>query len=154
MSKRYIREVSRALCLPKRRRREVLRDLQEIFESAAEHGETEAQVIARLGTPQEFAQNAMEELGVDPGARLRRRRLLAVVLPLLLALACAGAAWILRAQLPPENVIGGADAMTGIQVVGSASFTLWQALLAAGGVAALCALAFGLRELKNRRKTS
>lgn len=154
MSKQYIREVSRALCLPKRRRREVLRDLHEIFESAAEHGETEAQVIARLGTPREFAQSAMEELGADPRAHLRRRRLLTVALPLLLALACAGAAWILRAQLPPQNVIGGAVALTGIQVVSNAPFALWQALLAVGDVAALCALAFALRELKNRRKTS
>ena len=84
----------------------------------------------------------------------RRRRLLTIVLPLFLALACAGAAWLLRAQLPPENVIGGAEALTGIQVVGDAPFALWQALLAAGGIAALCALAFALRELKNRRKTS
>lgn len=154
MSERYIQEVSRALCLPKRRRREVLRDLREIFESAAEHGETEAQVIARLGTPREFAQSAMEEMGVDPRSHLRRRRLLTVALPLFLALACAGAAWLLRAQLPPKNVIGGAEALTGIQVVGDAPFALWQALLAAGGVAALCAAAFALRELKNRRKTS
>ena len=154
MSERYIQEVSRALCLPKRRRREVLRDLREIFESAAEHGETEAQVIARLGAPREFAQGAMEEMGVDPRSHLRRRRLLTIVLPLFLALACAGAAWLLRAQLPPKNVIGGAEAMTGIQVVSDAPFALWQALLAVALIAAICAVVFALHELKNRRKTS
>ena len=36
-----------------------------VFASALEHGETEQQVIERLGTPKEFAENTAEQLGID-----------------------------------------------------------------------------------------
>ena len=55
MKERYIRRVKRALHAPRKIKMEVTRDLEEIFASAMEHGETEQQVIARLGTPKEFA---------------------------------------------------------------------------------------------------
>ena len=47
----YIRRVKRALILPRRQKAEILRDLSEIFASAREHGESDAQIIARLGAP-------------------------------------------------------------------------------------------------------
>ena len=40
-----------------------MRDLNEVFASALEHGETEQQVIERLGTTKEFAENTAEQLG-------------------------------------------------------------------------------------------
>ena len=46
---------------------ELRRDLEEAFASAAEHGETEQQVIRRLGTPEEFAASAAESFGVGRG---------------------------------------------------------------------------------------
>ena len=55
MKQQYIRRVKKALNLPREQKAEVLRDLDEAFASALEHGETERQVIERLGTPDEFA---------------------------------------------------------------------------------------------------
>lgn len=46
----YLRQVEKELRLPRRKRQEVLRDLREIFESAREHGESEADVVERLGS--------------------------------------------------------------------------------------------------------
>ena len=55
MKEQYIRQVEKELNLSRKAKTEVVRDLNEIFNSAVEHGETEQQVIERLGTPQEFA---------------------------------------------------------------------------------------------------
>ena len=63
MKEQYIRQVEKELNLSRKAKTEVVRDLNEIFNSAVEHGETEQQVIERLGTPQEFAnsqQNSLE----------------------------------------------------------------------------------------------
>ena len=51
MKKQYIRQVRKDLHIPHSAKTEVVRDLQEIFASAAEHGESEQQVAERLGTP-------------------------------------------------------------------------------------------------------
>ncbi|HIY61086.1 MAG TPA: hypothetical protein H9831_10490 [Candidatus Eisenbergiella pullistercoris] len=41
-----------------------MRDLKEAFDSALEHGETQQQVIRRLGTPKEFADSAAAVIAV------------------------------------------------------------------------------------------
>ena len=51
MKEQYIRQVEKELNLSRKAKTEVVRDLNEIFNSAVEHGETEQQVIERLGTP-------------------------------------------------------------------------------------------------------
>ena len=50
MKQEYIQQVGRALHLPGKQKREVLRDLEELFASAAEHGETEALTTASAGS--------------------------------------------------------------------------------------------------------
>ena len=55
MKQQYIRRVKKTLNLPREQKAEVLRDLDEAFASALEHGETERQVIERLGTPEDIA---------------------------------------------------------------------------------------------------
>ena len=55
MKEQYIKQVEKELHLSRKEKIEVLRDLNEIFASAVEHGETEQQVIERLGTPKDFA---------------------------------------------------------------------------------------------------
>ena len=69
MKKQYIRQVRKDLHIPRSAKTEVVRDLQEIFASAAEHGESEQQVAERLGTPREFADRTAEQFGFDPAAR-------------------------------------------------------------------------------------
>ena len=59
MKEQYIKQVEKELCLPRNEKKEVVRDLNEVFASALEHGETEQQVIERLGTPKEFAENTL-----------------------------------------------------------------------------------------------
>ena len=46
MKEQYIKQVEKELCLPRNEKKEVVRDLNEVFASALEHGETEQQVIA------------------------------------------------------------------------------------------------------------
>ena len=90
MKEQYIRQVWKALFVPRRRRREIIRDLNEAFDSALEHGETERQVIERFGAPADFAA------------------------ALLLAVCIAA-----ENMKMPDNVIGQADAMTSMQVEGA-----------------------------------
>ena len=54
MKEQYIKQVEKELSLPHKAKKEVVRDLNEVFASALEHGETEQQVIQRLGTPKEL----------------------------------------------------------------------------------------------------
>lgn len=63
-----------------------MRDLNEVFASALEHGETEQQVIERLGTPKEFAENTAEQLGIDSAAPQKRKGLFRALQPLSLPL--------------------------------------------------------------------
>lgn len=65
MKEQYIKQVKKELSLPRKVKKEVLRDLNEVFASALEHGETEQQVIQRLGTPRKSADSTAEQFGVD-----------------------------------------------------------------------------------------
>ena len=66
MKQEYIQQVGRALPLPGKQKREVLRDLEELFASAGEHGESEAQVLDRLGSPEEYAKEVLAQTGYAP----------------------------------------------------------------------------------------
>ena len=65
MKEQYIKQVEKELSLPHKAKKEVVRDLNEVFASAMEHGETEQQIIQRLGTPKEFADSTAEQFGID-----------------------------------------------------------------------------------------
>jgi len=69
MKEQYIKQVEKELSLPRKMKKEVVRDLNEVFASAMEHGETEQQVIQRLGTPKEFADSTAEQFGIDCASR-------------------------------------------------------------------------------------
>lgn len=86
MKEQYIRQVKKELHASRKRKNEVARDLNEIFASAAEHGETERQVVERLGTPKEFADSAAESFGVENCARRNRKGILSCVVSLAAAL--------------------------------------------------------------------
>ena len=62
MKEQYIKQVEKELSLPRKMKKEVVRDLNEVFASAMEHGETEQQIIQRLGTPKEFADRTADRL--------------------------------------------------------------------------------------------
>ena len=125
MKKQYIRQIRKDLHIPRSAKTEVVRDLQEIFASAAEHGESEQQVAERLGTPREFADRTAA-----------------------FALYAAAAA---QRVLP--GAIGQADAMTNIRVEG-AGFDVTLLLLAAGVLAAAFAILQLIRAARSGRRAA
>lgn len=152
MKKQYIRQVRKDLHIPRSAKAEVVRDLQEIFASAAEHGESEQQVAERLGTPREFADRTAEQFGFDPAARRRRNRLLQIAISLAVAAAFALYAAAAAQRVPP-GAIGQADAMTNIRVEG-AGFDVTLLLLAAGILAAAFAILQLIRAAHSGRRAA
>lgn len=146
MKQEYIQQVGRALPLPGKQKREVLRDLEELFASAAEHGETEAQVISRLGTPAEYAKEVLDQTGYvpKPGKAALGLALSALVCGVCLALFL----WSQSGRLP-EDAIGGAMGSTGIQVAGGVDLSPLLLVLAAVGL--MGAVFFALWLLRKRK---
>lgn len=142
MRETYLRQVGRLL--PRKVRKAVLRDLEERFDAAVEHGESPESVIAALGTPEEFAAPFQE----DKAPALWPPLVLAG-LGLLVSAACGLGLW-LQAQLGGEEigVIGGADGPTRIYVTAGESSPLW--LLLALGMVLLVAGLFWLRHRRFR----
>ena len=150
MNKQYIRQVRKDLHIPRSAKTEVVRDLQEIFASAAEHGESKQQVAERLGTPREFADRTAEQFGFDPAARRRRNRLIQIAISLAVAAAAFALYAAAAAQRVPPGAIGQADAMTNIRVKG-AGFDVTLLLLAAGILAAAFAILQLIRAARSGR---
>lgn len=147
MKQQYIRRVKKALNLPREQKAEVLRDLDEAFASALEHGETERQVIERLGTPDEFADSIHEQLGIAcPDRRGRKRRICIALTALVSAIAFA-IAFFMRAESPAQNIIGQADAMTNMQIVGSGVDMFWL-MIALGCIALAAAIGLMANHIK------
>ena len=136
MKERYLKQVERLLALPRRKKREVLRDLEEAFSSALAHGEAESAVIERLGPPEEFCGSMEEQIG---GGWRRRRQIAGALLAACGALLLALAAFA-RAHSPQETVIGQADAVTSIQVGSAVPFDPVWLLVALGLLAMLLAV--------------
>lgn len=152
MKAQYIQQVKKELKVPRKIKGEVLWDLQEVFASALEHGETEEQVIQRLGTPKEFADSAAEQFGIDNAAQKKRKEIIVSVVALVLAAAAFAAYGAARLQKGPEGVIGQADAMTNIQVVGTFDFNVPNIILAAGVIFACVALISIIRAIRKNRR--
>lgn len=145
MKEEYIRRVGRLLALPGKQKREVLRDLEEIFASGAEHGETEQGIIQRLGTPEEYAASVEGQLPSKGSGLLWA----GLVVCLLVFLASMGLFALARQPWVPEDAIGFAQGTTGIQVAGG--FGLSPLLLALAGLALVLAVFF-LWRLARRKK--
>ena len=147
MKEQYIKQVEKELSLPRKMKKEVVRDLNEVFASAMEHGETEQQIIQRLGTPKEFADSTAEQFGIDNTKSKKRNGIIST----LAALVIAVAAFSVYA-VTPEGAIGQADATTNIQIEGAFAFDISQILLAIGFVATAIAVLLIIRTIhKNRR---
>lgn len=145
MKEQYIKQVEKELSLTRKAKKEVVRDLNEVFASALEHGETEQQVIERLGTPKEFAENTAEQLGIDSAAPQKRKGIISSV-----------AAFVIYATTQsgkvPDGAIGQADAMTNIQVEGAFGFDASQIILAVGVIAVTIAIIQIIRTVRKNRR--
>ena len=147
MKQQYIRRVKKALNLPREQKAEVLRDLDEAFASALEHGETERQVIERLGTPDEFADSIHEQLGIACPDRRGRKRKICIALTALVSAIAFAIAFFMRAERPAQNIIGQADAMTNMQIVGSGVDMFWL-MIALGCIALAAAIGLMANHIK------
>lgn len=117
MRQQYIKRVSKKLSVSPERKKEILRDLEEVFASAIEHGETERQVIDRLGTADEFAAS-MSERASTHGSK---KRFIGSIVSFAISLISFLVYGIIKKMQPPQGAIGYADAMTNIQISGNIS---------------------------------
>ena len=152
MKEQYIKQVEKELHLSRKAKAEVVRDLNEIFASAVEHGETEQQVIERLGTPKEFADSTAEQFGVDNAASQKRKGIVSSVTALLIAVAAFVIYATTKSGKVPDGAIGQADAMTNIQVEGAFPFDASQIILLVGLIAAAFAVIQIVRTVRNTRR--
>ena len=153
MREQYIKQVEKELHLSCKEKKEVVRDLEEIFSSAMEHGETDQQVIERLGTPKEFADSTAEQFGVNNAASGKRKEIISCVMGLLVS----AISFIIYAAAQigkvPERTIGQADAMTNIRIEDTFAFNASQIILAVGIIAAVFTAIQIIRTVcKNRRQ--
>lgn len=128
---------------------EILRDLQEAFDSALEHGETEQDVIERLGSPAEFAGDIEDQRGIK---RKRHGKTALIWVLALLSAALFAVYAASRMMRPPENTIGQADAMTSIQVYCDGLPVVPALLLLLGTAAGVAAVILAVRYIRERRK--
>ncbi len=152
MKEQYIKQVERALHLPCKAKREIVRDLNEIFASAAEHGETEQQVMQRLGAPREFADRAAEPFGVDNSILRKRKGFILSLSSFAVSAAAFALCAAAKAHALPAGAIGQADAMTNIQVEGAFAFDASQIFLAAGIISAVLAVIQMIRTVRDSRR--
>ena len=130
MKEQYIKQVEKELSLPRKMKKEVVRDLNEVFASAMEHGETEQQIIQRLGTPKEFADSTAEQFGIDNTKSKKRNGIISTLAALVIAAAAFSVYVVTQSGKVPEGAIGQADATTNIQIEGAFAFDISQILLA------------------------
>lgn len=144
MKKHYIQQVAKSLRLSHTAKMEVLRDLDEVFASAMEHGETEQQVIERLGTPKEFVKSIHEQLGIPCAENRGQKIQIGIIVSFLISFIAFAAAFFIYASKPAKNIIGQADAATAMQVVGN-GIDLFSLMVLLGFLALIIAVFFIVR---------
>ena len=152
MKEQYIKQVEKELSLPRKMKKEVVRDLNEVFASAMEHGETEQQIIQRLGTPKEFADSTAEQFGIDNTKSKKRNGIISTLAALVIAVAAFSVYAVTQSGKVPEGAIGQADATTNIQIEGAFAFDISQILLAIGFAATAIALLLIIKKKKKNRR--
>ncbi len=150
MSKeQYLKNVKNKLLIPRKQQSEILRDLEEIFLSAAEHGETEQQVIDRLGPPEDFARDAESQLGIDR-KRCKFRMILGIFSTIAIALvSLLLTVWIYSLQ-PSPQIIGQSDSMTSIQIISSSPLPIPLIIFLLGIAALFIALVLIIRYYRKK----
>ncbi len=152
MKEQYIKQVKKELHLSRKVKKEVIRDLNEAFASASEHGESEQQLIERLGTPKEFANSTAEQFGIDNTKSKKRNGIISTLVALVIAVTAFSVYAVAQSGKVPEGAIGQSDATTNIQIEGVFAFDVSQILLAIGFAATAIAVLLIIRTIhKNRR---
>ncbi len=118
MKEEYIKQVSKNLHISMKAKNEIIRDLDEIFDSALENGETEQQVIDRLGAPKEFAENVSGQTEKKNYSAGNLRGIVLMAIAICIAVIAFVVYGIIQSETVPQNAIGQANAMTNIQLEG------------------------------------
>lgn len=117
---KYIETVKRKLNVPDDLKKSVLEELRETFDSAREHGESENDLINRLGTPKEFVQDVIKNADLTDGQKKymkQRKNIIRTIISFVIAAAAFTGYYIFR-RVSMGNVIGYADGSTNILVTG------------------------------------
>ncbi len=149
MRESYIKQVKKALMLSRKKKAEIMRDLQEAFVSASEHGETDQQVIDRLGTPEDFVASIHEQFGINSEEVEKRRNRSHIGIALIIALAAFAISAAIHFSKTPPNTIGQADAMTSIQISGT-GIDFAVLFLALGLIAVLIMVILVVKNIRKR----
>lgn len=149
MRESYIKQVKKALMLSRKKKAEIMRDLQEAFVSASEHGETDQQVIDRLGTPEDFVASIHEQFGINSEEVEKRRNRSHIGIALIIALAAFAISAAIHFSKTPPNTIGQADAMTSIQISGT-GIDFAVLFLALGLIAVLIIVILVVKNIRKR----
>ena len=152
MKEEYIKQVEKELFLPRKAKKEVMRDLNEAFASALEHGETEQQVIQRLGTPKEFADSTAEQFGIDNTSSKKHKGIISALVALIIAAIAFSIYAVTQLGKVPERTIGQANATTNIQIQGALGIDVSQITLAVGFAAAIIAVLLIIRTIRKNRR--
>ena len=152
MKEEYIKQVEKELFLPRKAKNDVMRDLNEAFASALEHGETEQQVIQRLGTPKEFADSTAEQFGIDNTSSKKHKGIISALVALIIAAIAFSIYAVTQLGKVPEGTIGQANATTNIQIQGALGIDVSQITLAVGFAAAIIAVLLIIRTIRKNRR--
>lgn len=117
---KYIKAVKRKLSVPDDLKSSVLEELREAFDSAKEHGESEIDLIKRLGTPKEFVKDVIKSADLTTKQKKcikQRKNIIRVIIAFIIA-AAAFTGYYIYQRMSMGNVIGYADSSTNIQVMG------------------------------------
>ena len=117
---KYIKAVKRKLSVPDNLKSSVLEDLSETFDSANERGESESDLIKRLGTPKEFVNDVIKSSDLTSEQKKcikQRKNIIRVIIAFIIA-AAAFTGYYIYQRMSMSNVIGYSDSSTNIQVIG------------------------------------
>lgn len=155
MKAQYINQVKKHLLVSGKAKKEIVRDLEEIFASAAEHGETEAAIIERLGSPAEYAAEANGAFGYEGKDKKSKIGVIVRVLVAAVALVFAVFSVILynftKTPLHSVGVIGGADGPTTI-ILANPSLPGGTVLLVFAGIALIVFVWMLVSLVRSKRK--
>ena len=152
MREHYIKQVEKELHIPRKAKKEVIRDLHEIFASALENGETEQQVLDRLGSPKEFAESTAEQLGIDMTATHKQKLMISGAAALVIAVIAFILYGTTRIGNVGPEVIGQANVMTNIRIEGGFGVDIPLIILTLGIVAAAIAVIQIVRSINRKRR--
>lgn len=117
---KYIKSVKRKLNVPYDLKASVLEELMEAFDSAKEHGESENDLINRLGTPKEFVNDVIKNADLTDEQKKyikQRKNIIKVIIAFIIADAAFTGYYIYK-RMSMGDVIGYANSSTNIQVIG------------------------------------